>query len=80
MYVSFSGGNLGNKFTIDMHTGELTARSLDREQHSRYILQIQAQDRGTPITYQGHCNITVIVEDQNDNDPRFEQSKYFRVY
>lgn len=59
-----------------MHTGELTARSLDREMHSRYQLQITAQDRGSPITYQGTCNITVIVEDQNDNDPRFELSKY----
>ncbi|XP_055921654.1 protein dachsous [Eupeodes corollae] len=73
---SIIGGNLGNKFSIDMHTGELTARSLDREQHSRYSLQIQAQDRGTPITYQGLCNITVSVLDQNDNDPRFEQTKY----
>lgn len=59
-----------------MQTGELTARCLDREQHSRYLLQIQAQDRGTPNTYQGHCNITVVVEDHNDNDPRFEQTKY----
>lgn len=82
-----------------MHTGELTARPLDRETHSRYFLQITAQDRGTPVTYQGQCNISVIgklciparhckgvtsnhdsffssVEDQNDNDPRFEMAKY----
>uniref|UniRef100_A0A1A9WW10 Cadherin domain-containing protein n=1 Tax=Glossina brevipalpis TaxID=37001 RepID=A0A1A9WW10_9MUSC len=73
---SIIAGNVGNKFTIDMHTGELTARPLDREQHSRYILQIQANDRGSPISYQGHCNITVNVGDQNDNDPHFEQAKY----
>ncbi|XP_067622961.1 protein dachsous [Eurosta solidaginis] len=72
---SIIGGNVGNKFSIDMHTGELTARPLDREQHSRYLLQIQAQDQGKP-SYQGHCNITVAVEDQNDNDPSFEQKKY----
>ncbi|KAM7351502.1 dachsous cadherin-related 1 isoform 2-T2 [Cochliomyia hominivorax] len=70
------GGNTGNKFSLDIHSGELTARPLDREQQSRYILQIQATDRGSPISYQGHCNITVIVEDQNDNDPHFEQAKY----
>ncbi|KAI8125952.1 Protein dachsous [Lucilia cuprina] len=70
------GGNTGNKFSLDINSGELTARPLDREQQSRYILQIQATDRGSPISYQGHCNITVIVEDQNDNDPHFEQSKY----
>lgn len=59
-----------------MHTGELAARPLDREQHSRYTLQIQANDRGSPISYQGHCNITVNVGDQNDNDPHFELAKY----
>ncbi|XP_036340340.1 protein dachsous-like [Rhagoletis pomonella] len=71
-----NGGNVGNKFSIDMHTGELTARHLDREQYSHYLLQIQAQDRGSPKNFQGHCNITVHVEDENDNDPSFEQAKY----
>ncbi|EDW03443.1 GH10500 [Drosophila grimshawi] len=73
---SIIGGNLGNKFSIDARTGELSARSLDREQHSRYTLQLQASDRGQPITHQGHCNISVFVEDQNDNEPRFELAKY----
>lgn len=59
-----------------MHSGELTARPLDRETHSRFYLQITAQDHGTPISYQGTCNVTVTVEDQNDNDPRFDLSKY----
>lgn len=59
-----------------MHTGELTSLPLDREQQSRYTLQIQAKDRGSPVSYQGHCNVTVLVIDQNDNEPRFEQSKY----
>jgi len=59
-----------------MHTGELTSRPLDRETHSSYSLQITAQDRGTPVTYQGQCNISITVEDENDNDPRFEMAKY----
>lgn len=59
-----------------MNTGELTARSLDRETQSKYVLQITAQDRGTPISYPSTCNITIRVEDENDNDPRFELSKY----
>lgn len=59
-----------------MSTGELTSRPLDRETHARYLLQITAQDRGSPSTYQGQCNISIIVEDQNDNDPRFESTKY----
>lgn len=59
-----------------MHTGELTAQPLDRETQARYLLQITAQDRGSPITYQGSCNISITVEDQNDNNPRFELTKY----
>ncbi|ALC37924.1 ds [Drosophila busckii] len=73
---SIIGGNLGNKFSIDAHTGELTASALDREQHSRYTLQLQASDRGQPFSQQGRCNISVFVEDQNDNAPRFELAKY----
>ncbi|XP_069675157.1 protein dachsous-like isoform X2 [Periplaneta americana] len=73
---SITAGNIGNKFSIDLHTGELTARPLDRESHSRYWLVITAQDRGTPVPLQGSCNVSVIVEDQNDNDPRFSQPRY----
>ncbi|KXJ79852.1 hypothetical protein RP20_CCG027757 [Aedes albopictus] len=73
---SISGGNIGNKFSIDMNTGALTARPLDREIHARYVLQITAQDRGSPTSHQGHCNITIRVEDENDNDPKFELQKY----
>lgn len=73
---SISNGNSGNKFSIDPHTGDLTARPLDRESQSRYLLQVTAQDRGTPNTYQGVCNISILVEDRNDNDPRFERTKY----
>ncbi|XP_055296378.1 protein dachsous [Sitodiplosis mosellana] len=73
---TITGGNFGNRFSIDMHTGELTAGPLDREQKARYLLQITAQDRGSPITYQGTCNISIAVEDQNDSNPHFELSKY----
>ncbi|KAH8413012.1 hypothetical protein KR009_007416 [Drosophila setifemur] len=76
LIYSIAAGNLGNKFNIDARSGELSVRPLDRELQSRYTLQIQAADRGQPTSRQGHCNITVFVEDQNDNAPRFELSKY----
>lgn len=72
---SITSGNLGNKFSIDMKTGDLSARPLDRESHSRYYLTITAQDRGSPSLF-GICNITILVEDQNDEDPKFDLSKY----
>lgn len=76
LVYSISNGNSGNKFSIDPHTGDLTARPLDRESQSRYLLQVTAQDRGTPTMYQSVCNISIFVEDRNDNDPRFERTKY----
>lgn len=72
---SITGGNSGNKFSIDLHTGQLSSRPLDREIKDRYFLIITAQDRGSP-SRQGFCNITVTVDDENDSDPRFTQSRY----
>ncbi|KAG5896560.1 hypothetical protein JTB14_010389 [Gonioctena quinquepunctata] len=75
IFYSITGGNNGNKFSVDPKSGEITARPLDRESQSRYSLTITARDRGTP-TLQETCNLTVYVEDQNDNDPKFDLSKY----
>lgn len=72
---AITSGNFENKFFIDSNTGELTALSLDRESKSRYYLTITAQDHGSP-TLKSTCNITVVVEDKNDNDPKFDSPKY----
>ncbi|XP_076056754.1 dachsous cadherin-related 1 [Oratosquilla oratoria] len=72
---SISGGNVGNKFTIDTYSGQLSSRPLDRESRAKYFLEITAEDRGTPA-FRGLCNITITVEDQNDNDPKFTQNRY----
>lgn len=74
---SIIGGNSGNKFHLDSKTGELTAKTLDREVQAKYQLQITAQNRG--FTTAGHCNLTILVDDENDNSPNFEQSKYEAV-
>ncbi|XP_050668610.1 protein dachsous isoform X2 [Leptidea sinapis] len=71
-----TSGNNGNKFSIDATSGHLTAKTLDRETQSRYELTITAYDHGSPISLQGSCNITIIVEDQNDNDPIFDTGHY----
>ncbi|XP_017772974.1 PREDICTED: protein dachsous [Nicrophorus vespilloides] len=72
---SITSGNVGNKFNINPSSGELSAKSLDRESHARYHLTIIAQDKGRP-QLQGVCNITVYVEDLNDNDPKFDSMLY----
>ncbi|XP_050303550.1 protein dachsous [Anthonomus grandis grandis] len=72
---SITSGNIRNKFGIDSKTGELTAKPLDRESNVKFVLTVTAQDHGTP-SMQAFCNVTVFVEDQNDNDPKFDLSKY----
>ncbi|XP_074037726.1 dachsous cadherin-related 1 isoform X2 [Leptinotarsa decemlineata] len=72
---SITSGNNGNKFSVDPKSGDITSRPLDRESQSRYSLTITARDRGTP-TLQSSCNLSIYVEDQNDNDPKFDLSKY----
>lgn len=74
---SVTGGNGAGKFHVDARTGELTAKTLDREVQPRYQLQISAQNRGGAAA--GHCNLTIVVDDENDNDPNFEQSRYEAV-
>lgn len=76
---SITSGNNGNKFSIDSTTGKLTARTLDRETQAKYHLTITAFDHGSPVALQGSCNITIIVEDQNDNDPVFDTGHYSAV-
>ncbi|KAM3963659.1 dachsous cadherin-related 1 [Aphomia sociella] len=73
---SITSGNNGNKFSIDSTTGKLTAKTLDRETQAKYHLTITAFDHGSPIALQGSCNVTVMVEDQNDNDPVFDTGHY----
>lgn len=74
--INVSAGNIGNKFSIEPSTGKLTAKTLDRETQSRYRLTITAYDHGSPVALQGSCNITIMVDDQNDNDPVFDTGHY----
>ncbi|XP_047493063.1 protein dachsous-like [Penaeus chinensis] len=72
---SITDGNINNKFSIGSYTGQLSSRPLDREANAKYFLVITAEDRASsPL--RGICNITITVEDQNDNDPKFSQNRY----
>ena len=65
-----------DRFTIDNETGLVqTLSPLDREEVSIYILTVQATDQGNP-PLNAITNITVIVLDENDNDPMFSQDVY----
>ncbi|KAG7469991.1 hypothetical protein MATL_G00134680, partial [Megalops atlanticus] len=63
-------------FTIDPDTGVIsTTASFDREKQREYTLSVTATDLAQePLI--GICQITVLIADQNDNDPKFENSRY----
>ncbi|XP_072007544.1 neural-cadherin-like isoform X2 [Engystomops pustulosus] len=63
-------------FIIDAHTGVLTtAQSFDREKKREYTISVTATDQA-PEPLIGVCHITIFVADVNDNDPKFENSRY----
>ncbi|KAM9310460.1 neural-cadherin [Pholidichthys leucotaenia] len=63
-------------FDIDPNTGVITtAVSFDRERQREFTLSVTATDQAEePLI--GICQITVQITDQNDNDPKFENSRY----
>ena len=53
----------------------ITAVSFDRERQREFTLSVTATDLAEePLI--GICQITVLISDQNDNDPKFENSRY----
>ncbi|XP_067093535.1 neural-cadherin [Osmerus mordax] len=63
-------------FDIDPDTGVISSTvSFDRERQREYALSVTATDMAQePLI--GICQITVLIADQNDNDPKFENSRY----
>ncbi|KAH0617555.1 hypothetical protein JD844_015936 [Phrynosoma platyrhinos] len=52
-----------------------TTRSFDREKQREYTLSVTATDQAQePLI--GMCQITVFIADENDNNPKFENSRY----
>ncbi|XP_069815734.1 neural-cadherin-like [Dendropsophus ebraccatus] len=63
-------------FTIDAYTGVITTtQSFDREKQREYTISVTATDQAQePLI--GVCQMTIFVADLNDNDPKFENSRY----
>ena len=63
-------------FSLDAHTGVLSAPPLDAETRSSYRLTVRAEDAGSPRRRSVTCRLTVRVTDRNDNDPVFAEAHY----
>ena len=77
-YSILEGANEG-EFYIDPSSGDIfTNTSLDREVLSIYNLTVEAVDNPLNTSYQlsAEVNVTILVEDSNDNVPMFSQEAY----
>ncbi|KAG8441759.1 hypothetical protein GDO86_010801 [Hymenochirus boettgeri] len=63
-------------FSIDADTGVITtSQSFDREKQKEYTISVTATDQAhEPLI--GICQVTIHIADINDNDPKFENSRY----
>lgn len=69
---SILGGSGAHSFKVDPQTGEVeTTMPLDREAMSAYTITVGAIDSGSPPET-GTTVVRVLVEDVNDNAPRFD--------
>lgn len=61
------------EFSIDPNTGVITTREVfDRELKVAYSYDVRASDHGQPV-HQDTAGVMVIVNDKNDNKPRFQK-------
>ncbi|XP_046358556.2 protocadherin Fat 4-like [Haliotis rufescens] len=76
VYLISSGNSLGH-FTVDSVTGVVSVQaSLDRESLSSYVLEVKAQDKGTPTSLTGTSTVSITITDVNDNFPLCTSSVY----
>ncbi|XP_077376416.1 neural-cadherin isoform X1 [Festucalex cinctus] len=63
-------------FSIHPDTGTIvTARKFDRERQREYAVTVTATDQASdPLI--GICQLNILIVDQNDNSPKFENIRY----
>lgn len=71
--------DLKNKMYISNDGKLMTINGLDREETDSYKLSIIAEYTNGLIESAGIYQINVIVEDENDNSPKFERTNYFGI-
>lgn len=69
-----TGGNFKSYFTIDSQTGWINSTtSIDFEQEQRFNLTVSASDS----KYTSYARVTIEVLNENDNNPKFKQSRFY---
>ncbi|XP_052778547.1 cadherin EGF LAG seven-pass G-type receptor 1-like [Mya arenaria] len=76
--IVYSFSTASAKFSIDSSTGSITTiDTLDRETAASYTLVVYATDQGSnPQQNTGSVTYTVVLNDENDNDPVVQNTPY----
>ncbi|CAB0008571.1 unnamed protein product [Nesidiocoris tenuis] len=70
-------GDHAERFSVDPKTGLVSSNvTLDREDVAVYYLTLVARDSSITEPLASAVNLTILVRDQNDNEPKFNQSSY----
>lgn len=73
---SILGGSGWGLFVIDRSSGMLrTNATFDYEKRTSYLLEIKAEDGGSP-PLESKVNLTVYIKSVDESDPKFEKSSY----
>ncbi|KAF4108162.1 protocadherin Fat 3 isoform X1 [Onychostoma macrolepis] len=76
---AISDGNIDSCFNIGMESGLIYIyQPLDRERSDRYLLNITIYDLGVPQRSSWRL-LTVIIDDVNDNSPKFSLESYTAI-
>ncbi|XP_067023578.1 protocadherin Fat 4-like isoform X2 [Acropora muricata] len=71
---SITGGNFKSYFSIDSQTGWINSTtSIDFEQEQRFNLTVSASDS----KYTSYARVAIEVLNENDNNPKFKQSRFY---
>lgn len=69
-----TGGNFKSYFSIDSQTGWINSTtSIDFEQEQRFNLTVSASDS----KYTSYARVAIEVLNENDNNPKFKQSRFY---
>ncbi|XP_033149615.1 fat-like cadherin-related tumor suppressor homolog [Drosophila busckii] len=74
LYYEIASEEMKQYFDIDKNTGLITSKvKFDREIRGEYVLQLKATDGGSKF---GFTTLKVLIEDVNDNSPKFSLREY----
>ena len=77
--ITYTTGGQSNKYvTMDSVSGAIRAKvAFDFESIKRYEIPVTAIDHGSPLRQSATTTVTILVQDENDEVPRFKENTYF---